>query len=319
VVNINVIFFVIGGLSLFLFGLNLMRESLIQISNTKLRKVLEKATGSKIKALITGILTTSVIQSSSGVTAIVVALISSDLLSFSQGIMIMIGANIGTTVTAFIFTLNIENYSLLIVFIGCLFYYFKDKKIKIIGDIITGFGILFFGIYIMNQGFDVISKSKSFINITIWMSNNSILGILGGTFLSGMIQSSSATIGIIQNLYSIGAISLKSAISIMLGANIGTTVASLIVSISASPAAKQAVYVNIIFNVIGGIIILIFITPFTNFFSYLESIKNIIPNKKITIAYSHLFYNIISTIFFYFIADYVIKLTYKKKQLTPMY
>jgi phosphate:Na+ symporter len=121
VIIIGNIILIIGGLSLFMFGLNFMRESLIKINNERLKKVIQKATGSKFKALVIGILTTSLIQSSSGVTAIVVALISSNLLTFSRGVMIMIGSNIGTTTTAFIFTLNIEEYSLIFVFIGSIF------------------------------------------------------------------------------------------------------------------------------------------------------------------------------------------------------
>lgn len=277
-----------------------MRDSLISISSKRLKKAIEKATGSKLKAILTGILTTVLIQSSSGVTAIVVVFMSANLLSFSQGVMIMIGANIGTTATAFIFSLNIENYYLLLIILGFILNIIKNRKTNIIGNASIGLGILFLGLNLMEQAFTVFANSTWFLRATFWIASSSILGVLGGAFLSALIQSSSATIGIVQNLYMINAISLPAAISIMLGANIGTTIASLIVSVSATKPAKQAIYVNIVFNAIGGIIFLIFLMPFSSFLIFLEKYKFIIPNKKITIAYSHFIFNLISALIFCF-------------------
>lgn len=277
-----------------------MRESLIKINSKRLSKAIEKATGSKLKAILTGMFTTVLIQSSSGVTAIVVAFMSANLLSFSQGVMIMIGANIGTTATAFIISLNIENYYLLLIVVGFIFNIIKNRKANIIGNATIGLGFIFLGLNLMNQAFTVYANSTWFLRATFWIANSSILGVLGGAGLSALIQSSSATIGIVQNLYMINAISLPAAISIMLGANIGTTIASLIVSVSATKPAKQAIHVNIIFNVLGGVIFLIFLIPFSKFLIFLEKYKFIIPNKRITIAYSHFIFNIISALIFCF-------------------
>lgn len=307
--SIYYVLLVVGGLTLFLFGLNLMRNSLIQLNNEKLKRLLRKATGSKIRALITGILATTLIQSSSGVTAIVVALICADLLSLSQGLMVMIGANIGTTTTAFIFTLQIEKYSLLFVILGYILLVFKNKRTQNFGSMTIGFGLLFLGIDIMNQGLKFISDSVYFLNLMVMLSNNPINSFLGGTIISALIQSSSVTIGLSQSLYALDAIPLKSAISIMLGANIGTTIASLIVAVSSTKEAKAALYVNVLFNLIGGVVFMILLTPFSQLFQYLE---NITGNKKLTIAYSHLIFNILSTVIFYFIFDRVVAITERK-------
>lgn len=295
-----------------MFGLNLMRESLIKINNDKLRKVIAKATGSKFKALLTGIITTALIQSSSGVTAIVVAFMSADIIGFTQGVMIMIGANIGTTLTAFIFSLNIESYSLVIIAIAYVLNFFKSNKIKSLSSTLIGLGILFQGITFMNEAFAQIADSPFFFLITMFISKNSILGFIGGAILSALIQSSSATIGIVQNLYYLEIINLQSAVSIMLGANAGTTIASLIVAIGANSIAKKAINVNILFNVIGGVVFLIFMEPFIFFLKILESNPNIITNTKLTIAYSHLIYNIVSSIIFFFLYNYIFKKRYEK-------
>ncbi|HHZ11199.1 MAG TPA: Na/Pi cotransporter family protein, partial [Acholeplasmataceae bacterium] len=245
---------VAGGLTLFLFGLNLMRSALIKLNNEKLKGILSKATGSNFRALITGILATVLVQSSSGVTAISVALICADLLTLSQGLMIMIGANIGTTATAFIFTLQIEKFSLVFVILGYILLLSRKERISTIGTMIVGFGILFLGIDIMNAGLSFISESRYFLNMMLLLSENALNSFLGGALISALLQSSSVTIGLSQNLYAIGAIGLKPAVGIMLGANVGTAVASLVVAVSSTKEAKAALYVNVLFNLVGGVI-----------------------------------------------------------------
>ncbi len=290
----------------------MMRDSLIRANNEKLKRILEKATGNKAIALITGIFTTFLIQSSSGVTAIVVALMSANLLSLSQGLMVMIGANIGTTTTAFVFTLSIEKYSLFFVIAGYILFLFKNRKLSNIGSIIIGFGILFLGIDIMNDGLNMVLDHPLFLQMMYLLSGNSLSGTLGGIIISALIQSSSVTIGLAQSLYAFSSISLPVAISMMLGANVGTTIASLIVVVSATKEAKIAVYVNIIFNLVGALVFLIFLNPFSAFLFYLESF---IKNKKMVIAYSHLIFNIISSIIFYFIFNKIINCLSKKIDL----
>jgi len=295
--------FFIGGLSVFLFGLNYMRDALIKISGQKLKHFISIAVGSKFKALLTGIVITTLIQSSSGVSAIVIALISANLITMTQGVMVMIGANIGTTTTAFLFTLQIENYSFIIIFIGYIFSCFKKPLINNIGSSITGFGLLFLGIYIMNFFYSHLSSSPSIINYFIYFSNNRFTSFLTGTLVSALIQSSSGTINLIQNLFFINIIDLKTAVSFMLGANLGTTLASLLFSVSSTRVAKNAVYINILFNLFGGIIFIIILIPFCNFLLFFQNHSSFIINNKILIAFSHLFYNVVSSIIFYFIYD----------------
>jgi len=300
---------VAGGLTLFLFGLNLMRSALIKLNNEKLKGILSKATGSKFRALITGILATVLVQSSSGVTAISVALICADLLTLSQGLMIMIGANIGTTATAFIFTLQIEKFSLVFVILGYILLLSRKERISTIGTMIVGFGILFLGIDIMNAGLSFISESRYFLNMMLLLSENALNSFLGGALISALLQSSSVTIGLSQNLYAIGAIGLKPAVGIMLGANVGTAVASLVVAVSSTKEAKAALYVNVLFNLVGGGIFLIVISPFSKLIALLEGF---IPNKKLSIAYSHLIFNVLTAFLFFFIHDKVVLFVQKR-------
>ena len=300
---------VAGGLTLFLFGLNLMRSALIKLNNEKLKGILSKATGSKFRALITGILATVFVQSSSGVTAISVALICADLLTLSQGLMIMIGANIGTTATAFIFTLQIEKFSLVFVILGYILLLSRKERISTIGTMIVGFGILFLGIDIMNAGLSFISESRYFLNMMLLLSENALNSFLGGALISALLQSSSVTIGLSQNLYAIGAIGLKPAVGIMLGANVGTAVASLVVAVSSTKEAKAALYVNVLFNLVGGVIFLIVISPFSKLIALLEGF---IPNKKLSIAYSHLIFNVLTAFLFFFIHDKVVLFVQKR-------
>lgn len=302
----NLCIFIIGGLSIFLFGLNLMRSSLTSLSSNKLKNIIHKTTSSNLKAFITGIIATILIQSSSGITAITVALTSANLVSLSSAIAIMLGSNIGTTATAFLFTIRIEEYSLLIVALGSFLYFFDN--IKEVASTIIGLGLLFFGLYMMNISFKEVSTSKTFINAIYFISANPLKGILGGSIVTALIQSSSATIAILQNLYTNNSVSLITGIAIMLGANIGTTIPSLVMAISSSKEAKLAVYINIIVNMIGAIIFLIILKPFSDILLQIEKHTILKNNKSISIAISHMFFNIVSSVILFFYIDKVVNL-----------
>lgn len=302
-----------GGLAVFLFGLNYMREALLKINGARIKKFIIAAAGNKFKALITGIVITALIQSSSGVTAFVIALISSGLMTLPQGIMVMIGANIGTTTTAFIFTLQIENYCFIIIFIGFILGYFRNINVARVGNIIVGFGFLFLGIYIMNFFYEMLAENKEILNYFILFSDNRFSAFTIGALVSALIQSSSGTINFVQNLYAINALSLTGAIGIMLGANLGTTVASLIYTVSSTKEVKTAININIIFNLIGGIIFLIILHPFCSLLQYIRLHTLLITNDKIMIAYSHLFYNVATTIIFYVFYEKIMTYAFKTK------
>jgi phosphate:Na+ symporter len=291
-----------------LFGLNFLRESLFKLNNLKLQKIIKSATSTKFKAFLIGIFTTVLIQSSSGVTAIVIAFICAKLLDFKSGVMIMIGSNIGTTVTAFLFTFEIEKYGLIFIIIAGMLLFSKKKKIINISEIISGFGILFLGLDFMNQGFYELSKSEYFLNFSVELSKNRITAFSAGTLIAFLLQSSSVTISLSQSLYHLSQVSLNSAIAIMLGANLGTAIASIIPAVSSTKEAKAAVYINIIFNLFGGILFIILLDPFSEFLKLIESG---FLNKKMTIAYSHLIYNTITAIIFYFFVDFFISRTIK--------
>lgn len=307
-----------GGLAVFLFGLNYMRQALVNVNGERIRKFVAKTAGNKFKALITGIVITTFIQSSSGVTAIVVALVSSGIMTMYQGIMVMIGANIGTTTTAFLFAFQLEKYSLLIVFSGFLLNYFKNIKLNRIGDVLTGLGLLLLGINIMNSFYARLAESE-IIHYILRFSRSRLAGFSIGTIISALLQSSSGTINIVQNLYAIGAVSLPTAVSLMLGANLGTTVASLIAAVSASREAKTSVNVNIAFNLIGGIVFIVLLTPFCSLLMCLKTNTALIPNDKIMIAYAHMIYNILATVVFYLFCDTIIEKIIGKRRTTWLF
>ncbi|NLM31787.1 MAG: Na/Pi cotransporter family protein [Acholeplasmataceae bacterium] len=298
---------------MFLFGLNYMRQALVRVSGDRIKTFVGKAAGNKFRALITGIVITTFIQSSSGVTAIVVALVSAGIMTMYQGIMIMIGANIGTTTTAFLFAFQIEKYGLLIVFFGFFLSYFKNNKLKRAGDVLTGLGLLLLGINIMNSFYANLSRSN-IIDYIMRFSRNRFASFFIGTAVSALLQSSSGTINIVQNLFAIDAVNLAAAVSLVLGANLGTTIASLVAAVSATKEAKTAVNVNIAFNLIGGVVFVIFLLPFCDLLTYLKTHSSLIPNKKIMVAYSHLLYNIAATVIFYFLYDSLITKIIKRQE-----
>lgn len=307
----NICIYILGGLSIFLYGLNLMRASLLELSKGKLKQWIQRSTKTNFLALITGIFSTILIQSSSGITAITVALTSAGYFPLSKAIAIMLGANIGTTFTAFLFTIKIEEYALLIIVLGSFLYFFE--KIKSISSAIIGFGLLFFGLFLMNVSFDEISHSTQFLEQIQTITSNQYKGLFGGTIMTALIQSSSAVIAIVQNLYANNTIPLFIGISIMLGANIGTTIPSLIMAIGASKEAKISVYINIVVNMIGAIIFMIFLIPLSKLILYLEHTFFLHTTKAISIAISHTIFNILSSFIVFFYINKIISLLNQKK------
>ncbi|HEY8396054.1 MAG TPA: Na/Pi symporter, partial [Bacilli bacterium] len=215
-----VISIVVGGLGLFLYGINSMSESLKKLAGNKLKTLVAKATGTVFKGILTGTVVTFLIQSSSATTVIVVGLITAGLMTFKQSIGVMMGANIGTTVTAFLIGLNISQYSFLILAFGAiLLLFFQGKKIKETGNLIFGFAVIFIGLELMSLGLEPLAEKPWFEATMISLSKYPLLGVLVGTGLTALIQSSSASIGVLQQIFSTGAISLQAALPILLGCN----------------------------------------------------------------------------------------------------
>lgn len=294
---LEIIIKVIGGLGVFLYGINLMGESLKTLAGEKLKTIIEKLTNNIFMGILIGALTTAIIQSSSATTALSISLIRAGLMQMPQAIGIIMGANIGTTITAFLFSFpKITDYSLLIIGIGAiLIFFFKNKKTNLVGQIILGFGLLFYGLDLMGNGLTVLAEGDTIRNFMARFSKNPILGLLTGTIVTSIVQSSSATTGIVQSLYETGIIpSIKGALPILLGNNIGTTITAIIAALGGSIAAKRTASFHVFFNVFGAILFLILLTPFTFLVESLQKLTNASP--KLTIAYAHLIFNTINTL-----------------------
>lgn len=289
----NIIFSAIAGLGIFLFGINLMSNSLKKLAGAKMKMILEKTTNTPIKGILVGFLITTLIQSSSGTTALVVSLITAGLLTLPQAISIIIGANIGTTTTSILIGLDIGKYAAIFILAGAiLVFFFKQKKINRSGNAILGFGLLFFGLNLMGDSLSTLTTEPFFENIMSVLSNNRFLSFFTGTFLTGIIQSSSATIGIIQKLYVVenSTLTLSIAIPFMLGANVGTTITGILASLGGSRNSKRAALFHIIFNVTGVIIFLILLNPFISLLQLFEN--NLIHHTSgTTIAFANVFFN----------------------------
>jgi len=299
------VFALLGGLALFLFGMNLMGSGLEKVSGGKLERVLEKMTDKPLKGVLLGSIVTAVIQSSSAVTVMVVGFVNSGIMQLSQAVGIIMGANIGTTATSWILSLTgIESsnaivslfkpttFSPLVAFIGIVFIFLdKNGKKKDIGSILIGFAILMYGMTAMSDAVKPLSENEAFANILL-MFSNPILGVLAGAVLTAIIQSSSASIGILQALSSTGAITIGSAIPILLGQNIGTCVTALISSIGTSKNAKRAAMVHFYFNVIGTVVFLVLFYVLDIFLDF--AFKSDVLDA-FGIAVIHTVFNVLST------------------------
>lgn len=260
----------LGGLCLFLFGMNVMGQSLERRAGNKLRTLLEKMTGSVMTGFLTGLGFTAVIQSSSATTVMVVGFVNSGIMTLRQGINVIMGANVGTTITSWLLSLggissdNVfvrllkpTSFTPVLALIGIIFIMFcKDSRKKDVGTILLGFATLMFGMDAMSSSVSVLKDIPEFTNLFI-MFENPILGLLAGFVLTAIIQSSSASVGILQALAATGAVTYGAAIPIIMGQNIGTCATAMISSVGANKNAKCAAVVHLLFNVIGAAIQLV--------------------------------------------------------------
>ena len=260
----------LGGLSLFLFGMSVMGDGLERAAGNKLKAILERLTSSPIKGFFLGLIVTAIIQSSSATTVMVVGFVNSGVMKLGQAVGIIMGANVGTTVTAWILSLSgiqgdsffiqllkPTSFSPILAVIGVVLYVFlKDNRKRDIGAILLGFATLMFGMDAMSGAVAGLKDVPEFTNILL-MFSNPILGVLAGAVLTAIIQSSSASVGILQALASTGAVTFGSAIPIILGQNIGTTVTAMLSSVGANKNARRAALIHLYFNVIGTITFLI--------------------------------------------------------------
>ncbi|MGY4690313.1 Na/Pi cotransporter family protein [Salibacterium sp. K-3] len=290
-----IIFSFLGGLGIFLFGIKFMGDGLQKAAGDRLREILDKFTSNPLMGVLAGIIVTILIQTSSGTTVLTVGLVNAGFMTLHQAIGVIMGANIGTTATAFIIGLDIEAYALPIMFAGTVMIFFlKNKKVNNIGQILFGFGGIFYGLKLMGDGVAPLEGMESFQNLTVNMSNNPILGVIIGIVFTVAVQSSSASIGLLQELYQQGAIMLDAVMPVLFGDNIGTTITAVFAAIGASVAAKRAAFVHVIFNLIGTTIILILLVPYTGLMENIQDWLNL--NERMTVAFAHGIFNISNTL-----------------------
>ena len=281
-----------GGLGLFLFGMKLMGDGLEMAAGSKLRGMIERLTKNKYMGALVGLVVTAVIQSSSATTVMVVGFVNAGLMNLGQAVGVIMGANIGTTVTGVMIAINLTAIAPIAVLIGVVMISFiKRNSVKHIGQIIAGFGILFMGMKMMSTAMEPLSESEVFTSLMTSFSNP-LLGVLVGLVFTAIIQSSSASVGVLQALGAAGAITLPSAIYVIYGQNIGTCVTALISSVGTSKTARRTAVVHLMFNVFGAILFIVI----SMLFPFAELVQRIAPGSVMAqISIVHVIFNIVCT------------------------
>ncbi|MGM0523080.1 MAG: Na/Pi cotransporter family protein [Bacillota bacterium] len=287
-----------GGLGIFLLGIKYMGEGLQKTAGDRLKDILDKFTSNPLMGVLAGIVVTILLQTSSGTTVLAIGLVNAGFMTFKQSIGVIMGANVGTTVTAFIIGIDIGAYALPILSVGALLMYFaKNHKLQNYGQTIFGFGALFFGLELMGDGLKPLRYLQAFQELTVEMSDVPILGLIIGMVFTFIVQSSSATIGILQNLVEEGMMNLDAALPVLFGNNIGTTVTAIIASIGASIAARRAAVTHVIFNLVGALIIMLILPFYQIFIEYLTSSLDL--SSKMSIAFAHGVFNVANLLLFF--------------------
>lgn len=319
--DIFAILSLIGGLALFLYGMNVMGDGLTKVSGGKLEKILEKLTSNPIKAVLLGAGVTAVIQSSSATTVMVVGFVNSGIMKLSQAVGIIMGANVGTTITSWILSLSgiqsssffiqmlkPTSFSPILAIIGLLLMMSsKNDKHKDVGSILLGFAVLMFGMNAMSSAVEPLKDVPQFTHL-LTMFTNPLLGMLAGLILTAIIQSSSASVGILQSLAAAGLVPFNAAVYIIMGQNIGTCVTAIMSSIGAKKTAKTAAIMHLLFNVIGTII---FSVAAIFFFKVLNPGMGAGMITQTEISTVHTIFNIGTTLLLFPVSDWIIKLARK--------
>ena len=282
-----------GGLALFLYGMQMMSTGLEAAAGNKMKSILEKLTSNRIKGVLVGAAITAVIQSSSATTVMVVGFVNSGLMTLKQAVWIIMGANIGTTITGQLIALDIGAIAPLFAIIGvAVMMFVKNEKVHHISSIFAGLGILFMGMDMMGAAMEPLQDSEAFINLMTQFSNP-MIGILVGAVFTAIIQSSSASVGILQALAATGLVPLSSAVYVLFGQNIGTCITAVLASIGMKVNAKRTTIIHLMFNIIGTILftIVCMVTP------YVGLIESITPGDPVAqIANAHTIFNIVTTL-----------------------
>ena len=301
--TLQIVFGLFGGLAIFLYGMNLMSDSLQKVAGERMRTILGMLTRNPVLGVLSGALVTAVLQSSSATTVMAIGFVSAGLMTLPQAISIIFGANIGTTMTAQLIAFNLSDYIYLIIIVGFLFYFFgKKEKIKDLGATIFGFGLLFDGIEIMGSVMKPLATSPVFADMIQKVADVPILGLLTGLGMTLLVQSSSATIAVLQNIASTAGpdggslIGLTGALPVLFGDNIGTTITALIASVGLSLNAKRTALAHSIFNISGSLIFIWLIQPYAHIIAAISPKGPEIEVISRQIANAHTGFNVIMTL-----------------------
>ena len=313
---VTTVFGLAGGLAMFLFGMNSMSDALQKAAGEKMKKILGFLTKNPIMGALAGALVTAVLQSSSATTVMVIGFVSAGLMTLPQAISVIFGANIGTTMTAQLMAFQITDYIYPIIFIGFLIYFVsKKERVKNIGMVIFSFGLLFEGIEIMGSVMKPLATSAIFIDLMGKVADIPVLGIVLGAVMTLVVQSSSATIAVLQNFASqagpdgvTSVMGLAGAIPILLGDNIGTTITALLASIGQSKSAKRTAISHSIFNITGSIVFSFLLKPFAAFVTFISPRGNEVDVIARQIANAHTSFNVACTLIWLPLIPLMVKL-----------
>lgn len=298
-----------GGLGLFLFGIRTMGDGLENAAGAKLKRMLEVLTGNRFLAVLVGFVVTAIIQSSTATTVMVVGFVNAGMMSLAQAVGVIMGANIGTTVTSLLIALNFSSVAAAAVLVGVILMLASKKTVvKNLGAIFTGFGLLFLGIDMMSDSMAPLRESAGFMNFIVTVSESPLrplFGIILGIVMTAVLQSSSASVGVLQTLAMQGLVPLKFSVFVLFGQNIGTCLTALFSTVGAKKNSKRAAVIHLLFNLIGtGIFILIALLA-----PYVEWIEKLSPDPMAQIAISHIVFNIVSTVVMFPFAKALVKLS----------
>ncbi len=298
-----------GGLGLFLFGIRTMGDGLENAAGAKLKRMLEVLTGNRFLAVLVGFVVTAIIQSSTATTVMVVGFVNAGMMTLAQAVGVIMGANIGTTVTSLLIALNFSSVAAASVLVGVILMLASKKTlVKNLGSIFTGFGLLFLGIDLMSDSMAPLRESAGFMNFIVAVSDSPLrplFGILLGIVMTAVLQSSSASVGVLQTLAMQGLVPLKFSVFVLFGQNIGTCLTALFSTVGAKKNSKRAAVIHLLFNLLGtGMFILIaLLTP------YIEGIEKISSDPMAQIAISHIVFNVVSTVVLFPFAKLLVKLS----------
>ena len=305
--NSTMIISMLGGLGLFLYGMKLMGEGIEKVAGSKMKTILEWCTKNRLIGVLVGTAFTAVIQSSSAATVMVVSFVNSGLMNLMQAVGVIMGANIGTTVTAQIVAFKLDSIAPLFVITGVvMIMFFKNATVKKVGEVVFGFGSLFLGMGLMKASMADVKDSEMVKNV-ISSLRNPLVAILVGLFITTILQSSSASVGILVTMAGTGLVELPMCFFVILGCNIGACTSAVLVGLTGKKEAKRAALIHLMFNIIGSLVMLVILLPFGG---YVETwINSISANPARAVANTHTIFKVFQVIVLFPFAGWIVKLT----------